>query len=134
MDFRRVVKIKKSLYVNIPRQIADALGMQAGERLKVAYVAGSGIFITQVQGADKIPINPKNVDGLQKAADFIYSDVARKLTLLESAAVANYHASMIKEISRLGIFELQKKVDGLEKQVVGRTKEKGKLTLVRRRK
>lgn len=126
--------MKSSLYVNIPRQIAEALGMQAGERLRVGYVTGSGIFITQVQGADKIPINTKSVDGLQKAADFIYSDVARKLKLLESTAIANYHAGMIKEISRLGIFDLQKEVDRLEKQLADPTKEKGKLTLVRRRK
>jgi hypothetical protein len=134
MDFRRVVKIKNSYYINIPRVVCEALEIRAGERLKVGYLPGSGMFITQERGADKIPVNPKSVEGIQRAADSIYSEVARKLKLLEDLSISNYHTAMIKEISRLGIFELQRKVDRLEKRAVESSRGKGKLTLIRERK
>jgi len=134
MDIRRVVKIKNSFYVNIPLEICDALEIRPGERLRVGYLAGSGIFITQEKGADKIPINPKSVEGIQKAADFIYSQLTRKLKLLEENSISNYHTAIMKEISRLGIFELQRKVDRLEKRSVEVNKVKGQLVLIRQHK
>jgi len=134
MDLRRVVKIKNSFYVNIPREICEALEIRPGDRLKVGYLAGSGIFITQEKGADKIPVNTKSVDAIQKAADFIYSQLARKLKLLEESSISNYHTAMIKEISRLGIFDLQRKVDQLEKRSLDVKKERGGLVLIRQQK
>jgi len=134
MDLRRVVKIKNSFYVNIPRDICEALEIRPGEQLKIGYLAGSGIFITQEKGADKIPVNTKSVDAIQKAADFIYSQLTRKLKLLEESSISNYHTAMIKEISRLGIFELQRKVDRLEKRSIEVNKIKGQLVLIRQHK
>ena len=134
MDFRKVIKIKGGYYINIPLEIAKALDIGAGERLRVSYVTGQGIFITQLTGSDKIPIVPRSPEALQKNIDFMYSLVEKKLKNLESQAISNYHDSMIKEISRLGIFELQKRVDGLEKRVVESNKEKGKLIQLRQHK
>jgi bifunctional DNA-binding transcriptional regulator/antitoxin component of YhaV-PrlF toxin-antitoxin module len=134
MDLRRVIKIKGSYYVNIPLEICDALEIKPGDRLKIGYLAGSGIFITQLKGADKIPISSKSVEEIQKAADFIYFQLARKLKLLEENSISNYHTAMIKEISRLGIFELQRKVDRLEKRSVEVNKVKGQLVLIRQHK
>lgn len=134
METRRAIKNKTGIYVNIPSEICKALDIRAGERLKVSYVTGQGIFITQLTGSDKIPIAPRSPEALQKNIDFMYSRVEKNLKNLESQAISNYHTSMIKEISRLGIFELQRKVDRLEKRVEESNKGKVKLSLVRQRK
>ena len=134
MDFRKVIQIRGTSYISIPVEICKALEIRAGERLKVSYVTGTGIFITQLQGADKIPIEPKSIDGLKKSTDFIYSQLEKKLKNLESTSISNYHTAMIKEISRLGIFELKMKVDRLEKRAIEVNKVKGKLVLIRQRK
>jgi len=134
VETRKAIKNKTGIYVNIPSNICKALDIRAGERLKVSYVTGTGIFITQLRGADKIPIEPRSPEGLQKNIDFMYSRVEKNLKNLESQAISNYHTSMIKEISRVGIFELQRKVDRLEKRVEESNKGKVKLSLVRQRK
>lgn len=131
MDTRKVIKIRGSHYIGIPLEIAEALEIRAGDRLKVSYVTGTGIFITQPKGADKPPTDPRSVEGLKKAANFIYSQLERKLKFLESKSISDYHTSMIKEISRLGIFELQRKVDRLEKRSVEVNKTKGQLVMIR---
>lgn len=134
MDFRKVIKIKGGYYINIPLEIAKALDIMAGERLKVSYVTGQGIFITQLTGSDKVPTVPRSPEVLQKNIDFMYSRVEKNLKNLESQTILNYHNSMIKEISRLGIFELQRKVDLLEKRAIEVNKVKGQLVLIRQHK
>lgn len=134
MDFRKVIQIRGTSYISIPKEICKALEIRAGERLKVSYVTGTGIFITQLRGADKIPIEPRSLEGLKKAADFILSQTEKKLKSLEAHSISNYYTSMIQQISRLGIFELQRKVDRLEKLSVESNIVKGKLVLVRQHK
>ena len=134
MDFRKVVSMSGTFYVSIPSEVCKALDIKAGEKLKVSYVTGQGIFITQAKGADKIPIDPRSLEGLKKAADFILSQTEKKLKELESKSITDYFTSMIEHISRLGIFELKKRVDRLDRLAVESNIEKGKLTLVREHK
>lgn len=134
MDFRKVIQIRGTSYISIPKEICKALEIRTGERLKVSYVTGTGIFITQLKGADKIPIEPGSIDGLKKAAELIYSRLESKLKVLEDRSISDYHTAMVKEISRLGIFELKQKVDRLEKQSIKVEKVKGQLVLMRQHK
>ena len=130
MDFRKVIKIKNSYYINIPHDVYEAMEVQAGERLKISHAEDSGTIIIQKHGAGEISLKPKNIEELKRAADFIYSRAAKKLKLLEERSISDYHTAMFKEISKLGIFELQRKVDGLEKRVGENKKGRGKLTLI----
>jgi hypothetical protein len=134
MDTRRVIRNKTGFYINIPLDICKALEIKKGEHLKVSYVTGVGIFITQLSGADKVPISPKSVEGLKKAADFIVSHTEARLKQIESNSITSYYTSMIEKLSRMGIFELQRKVDRLERLAVESNIEKGRLTLIREHK
>jgi len=134
MDTRRAIKNKGGLYVNIPLDIVRALEIKPGERLKVSYVSGMGIFITQLKGADKIPTLPRSVEGLQKAADFIVSQTENRLKQIEANSISSYYTSMIEKLSRLGIFEMEKRVRRLERLSVESNLEKGKLILIREHK
>jgi len=134
METRRAIKNKTGFYVNIPMDICKALEIKKGERLKVSYVTGVGIFITQLVGPDKAPIVPGSIEGLKKAADSICLQTETKLKNIASTSITNYFTSMIQQISRLGIFELQRKVDRLEKMWLPLGDLKSKLSLVRQRK
>jgi len=134
MDFRSVVSMGGTYYISIPRNICNALEIKRGERLKVSYVTGTGIFITQEKGADKIPVSPKSIEGLKKSADFVYSQIEKKLKELESKSISDYFTSMIRQLSRLGIFEVERRVNRLERLAVESNIQKGKLTLVREHK
>ena len=134
MDFRKVIKIKGTHYISIPLEVCKALEIRAGERLKVSYVTGIGIFITQARGADKIPVEPKSIEGLKKAADLICFQTETKLKNIASNSITNYFTSMIEKLSRLGIFEMQKRVDRLEKMWLPLGDVKERLRLVRPRK
>ena len=134
MEFRKVIQIKGTRYISIPIDVCKALDIRVGERLKVSYVTGVGIFISQSRGSDKIPVEPKSIEGLKKAADLICSQTETKLKNIASNSITNYFTSMIEKLSRLGIFEMQKRVDRLEKRNEENTWGKGKLTLLRQRK
>jgi len=134
METRKVIQFKGTSYISIPKDICEALGIKAGERLKVSYVTGMGIFITQMKGADKIPILPGSTEGMKKSAAAICSQTEMKLKTIAEESIKDYFTSMVQQISRLGIFELQKKVDRLERLSVESNIEKGKLTLVREHK
>ena len=131
MDTRRVIANKTGFYINIPIDICKALEINGGDRLKVSYVTGTGIFITQLSGADKIPTEPRSPEGLKKIADSIYSQTETKLKSLAHKSITDYFTLMIQQLSRMGIFELQRKVDRLEKLSIESNIVKGKLILVR---
>ena len=134
MDFRKVIQIRGTSYISIPREICKALEIKAGDRLKVSYVTGTGIFITQLSGADKIPTDPRSIENLKRAADFIVSRAEKKLKSFELDSISRYCTSIVEQISRLGIFELQKKVDRLEKRAIEVNKVKGQLVMIRQHK
>lgn len=127
MEFRKVVKIKGGYYVCIPLAIAEALELKKGERLRVSYVTGAGIFITQERGADRVPIEPRSIEGVKKSVDFLISETDVKLKKMVSDASSRFFTSMLEQLSRFGIFTLQQKVDFLEKLVGVSKKERGKL-------
>ena len=134
MDTRRAIKNKDGIYVNIPIDIVRALEIKPRERLKVSYVSGMGVFITQQRGADRVPTLPRSIEGLQKAADSICSQTETKLKEIASTSIKNYFTSMIEQFSRLGIFELQKRVERMEKREQDNIWGKGNLALIRERK
>lgn len=132
MDSRKVVRIGESYYINIPLEISKALGIMKGDRLKVSYLPGCGIFITLDQGADKIPVNLQSVDRLQRAADSIYEQLKGRLKDLDSNFISGLHLRIIDDLVRSGIFDLMARVEKVEKQVEETNKGKGRLTLVRK--
>ena len=134
MRTRKIVQIRGSHYVNIPKDVCEALDTEKGERVNVGYAPGVGIVITQAKGADRIPIKGRTMEDLQKEADFIYSAATKKLKKMTDIRVENFHALMMKEFAKLGIFELKGRVDGLEKEAEKRKMGRGKLSLVRQRK
>lgn len=134
MRTRKVVEIRGSQYINIPKDVCEALGTEKGERVNVGYAPGVGIVVTQLKGADKIPIRGRSVEDFQKEVDFICKKAARELKKKVEIRVENFHDLMMKEFVKLGIFDLKGRVAGLEKEAEKIKMGRGKLSLVRQRK
>lgn len=134
MRTRKIIEVRNSQYVNIPREIREALNTKKGERLNVGYAPGVGIVMTQLKGADKIPARSKVIEELQREADFVYSSVTKKLRKMKDGQIESFHSLMMKEFAKLGIFDLKSRVDGLEKEAEKIKMGRGKLSLVGQRK
>jgi len=134
MDSRKVIKIKESYYINIPSEAVQALGIVKGDRLKIINIPGSGLLVTQIQGAGKVSVDLQSIGSLQKVGDSIYSQLERRVKDLESNFLSNLHASIIKDLVKIGVFDLKREVEGVKKQVEESNKGRGRLTLVHKSK
>jgi len=134
MDSRKVIKIEDSYYINIPLEISQALGIVKGDRLRIVHVPGSGILITQAQGAGKVSVNLESIDRLQRAADFIYEQLKGRLKDLDSNFISNLHLRIIDDLVRSGIFDLKARVEKLETKAEVSDQTPGKLVLLHKKK
>lgn len=134
MDTRKVIKIEDSYYINIPSDVAQSLKIMKGDRLKIGYISGCGIFITLDQGADKIPVNPESVDRLQRAADAIRWQLERKAKDLGDKFISDLMNRLIPTIATSGIFDLKARVDKLETKAEVSDRGRGKLVLLHKKK
>ena len=130
MDSRKVIKIEDSYYINIPSGVAQALGIMKGDRLKISYLLGCGIFISLDQGADKFHFNLESVDRFQRATDAGCLQLERTAKVLGDNFISDLWSRLMPAIATSGIFDLKSKMEKLEKQVEESNKGKGRLTLV----
>jgi len=134
MDSRKVVKIGESYYINIPLEISQALGIVKGERLRINHIPGSGILITQTQGAGKVSVNLDTIERLTRAADSIYEDLKRRLKELDSNFVTGLHLRIIDDLVRSGIFDLRSRVEKLETKPDVSDRGRAKILLLHKKK
>jgi bifunctional DNA-binding transcriptional regulator/antitoxin component of YhaV-PrlF toxin-antitoxin module len=134
MDSRKVIKIEDSYYINIPSEISRALGIVKGDRLKIIHLPGSGLLITQAQGAGKVSVNLESIDRLQRAADFIYEQLKGRLKDLDSNFISGLHLRIIDDLVRSGIFDLKARVEKLETKSEVSDQGRGKLVLLHKKK
>ena len=134
MPSRKVIKIKDSYYINIPSDVAQALGIVKGDRLRVIHIPGSGILITQAQGAGKVSVNLESIDKIQKAADFIYEQLKGRLKNLDSNFISGLHFRIIDDLVRSGIFDLKARVEKLETKSQVSDRRPGKVLLLHKKK
>jgi bifunctional DNA-binding transcriptional regulator/antitoxin component of YhaV-PrlF toxin-antitoxin module len=134
MRTRKIVEVRGSQYINIPKDVREALNTKRGERMSVEYVPSVGMVITQLKGADRIPIKGRTMDDLKKEADFICAAAERKLMKMKLDQIDNFHGLMMKEFVKLGIFDLKSRVNELEKEATKIKMGRGKLSLVGQRK
>lgn len=134
MDSRKVIKIKDSYYINIPLDVAQALGMVKGDKLRITPLIGLGLLITQSQGVGKVSVNLESIDRLQRAADFIYEQLKGRLKDLDSNFISGLHLRIIDDLVRSGIFELKARVEKLEKKSEVSDQRGGKVLLLNKKK
>lgn len=134
MRTRKIIEVRESQYINIPKDVREALNTKRGERMSVEYMPSVGLVITQLKGADRIPIKGRTMADLQKEADFICFSAEKKLKKMVLDQIDNFHGLMMKDIVKLGIFELKVRVDELEKEAKKIKTGRAKLRLVHQRK
>ena len=134
MRSRKVVKMKKSLYINIPSEIAEALEIRHGDRWRVDDIPGTGLLITPDRGSKKIDVKLESIERIKRAADIIYSQQEKRLRSLESSIISNIIGRLIPAIATSGIFNIRRDVDEIKKMFGKVNREKTKLILLRDRK
>jgi len=114
MEKRKVIKNRESYYINIPSDLAKALGILKGDRLGIIPLPGSGFLTLKIEGAAEVSVNVQSYDRLQKAADSIYSDLQRRLKDLDQNFISNLHLRIVSDLVRSGLFDLKARVEKLE--------------------
>ena len=134
MRTRKIVQIRGSQYINIPKEVCEALGIEKGERVNVSYAPGVGIVVAQAKGADRVPISGRSVEDFRKEVDYICKQAEKELKKKVAVRVENFHALMMREFVKLGVFDLKSRVAELEKGAEKIKSGRAKLSLVRQRK
>jgi len=114
METRKVIKVGKCHYINIPSDISKSLQIVKGDRLKIIHLPGTGILITQTQGAAKVSVNLESYNKLQRAGDFIYEQLKSKAKDLGDKFITDFFARLIPSLVTSGIFDLKARVEKLE--------------------
>jgi len=114
METRKVIKVGKCHYINIPSDISKSLQIVKGDRLKITHLPGLGILLTQAEGAGRAWVKLESMERLQRAADFIYEQLKGRLKDLDSNFITGLHFRIINDLVRSGIFELKARVEKLE--------------------
>ena len=134
MDSRKVIEIKGSYYINIPSDVAQALEIVKGAKLRITHVIGLGLLITQAQGAGSVSVNLESVERIQRAADFIYEQLKGRLKDLDSNFISGLQLRLVGDLVRSGIFDLKARVEKLETKSEVSDQGRGKLVLLPKKK
>jgi bifunctional DNA-binding transcriptional regulator/antitoxin component of YhaV-PrlF toxin-antitoxin module len=134
MDSRKVIKIEDSYYINIPSEISRALGIVKGDRLKIIHLPGSGLLITQAQGAGKVSVNLESIDRFQRAADSIYQQLERRVKDLSLNFISNLQARIVSDLAVSGLLDVKSRVEKLETKSEVSDQGRGKLVLLPKKK
>lgn len=133
MRSRKVVKMKKSLYINIPSDTAEALEIRKGDRWRVENIPGTGLLITPERGSKKVELNIDSIERIQRAADMIYSQQEKRLRSLESNIIANIVGRLIPVIAGSGIFDIKAGLKKTQAELRAHLNRSAKIHLLKKR-
>jgi len=89
MESRKVIKIKNSLFTCIPFSMAEALGIEKGDRCQMMLLPGYGILLRKEEMEGRFPAPLEAIADLQKTSNNILHDTKRKLKGMENQTVSN---------------------------------------------
>ncbi|GAI59787.1 unnamed protein product [marine sediment metagenome] len=98
METRKVIKIKNSLYINIPAEIAERWGIEKGDSWIVGHLPDYGILISRSGAIDRAPSALDIEDRLYRCADNIFSELRRKARAIEASLFFNIMSGLIGEV------------------------------------
>ena len=133
MRSRKVIKMKKSLYINIPSDTAEALGIRKGDRWRVEDVPGTGLLITPERGGKKVEVNLESIDRIKRAADMIYCQQEKRLRSLESNIISNIVGRLIPVIAGSGIFDIKVGLKKTQADLMAHLNRSAKIHLLKKR-
>ncbi|GAJ09532.1 unnamed protein product [marine sediment metagenome] len=110
METRKVIKIKNSLYINIPAEIAKRWGIEKGDSWIVGHLPDYGILISRSGAIDRAPSALDIEDRLYRCADNIFSELRRKGKALEGSFTFNIMNRLIGEVVRSRVFGTKEEI------------------------
>lgn len=128
MEARKLIKIKSSLFINIPMEIVEGLNLQRGDVLWVAHVPGYGIGITKDKNSGKVSVRVAGGDRIKIVADDAYAELKRRAKILERSFINNIMTRFIGEAMNSGLFDVESRVRELVEKAEALGVEKRKLS------
>jgi len=87
MESRSVVKMRNSFYVCLPSSMAEALGIEKGDRCQFLLLPGYGILLRKGGTDGRFPAPLEAIANLQEAADEIVHEAVRRMKGMENQVV-----------------------------------------------
>lgn len=87
MESRKVIKNRNSLFTCIPSSMAEALGIEKGDRCQLMLLPGYGILLRKEGMEGRFPAPLEAIADLQKAADNILHETKRKMKSMENQII-----------------------------------------------
>jgi len=107
VEGRKVIKLKKSLFVCIPAGVCELAEIEKGDTLLVTYVPAMGIVFYKPEWRSPVPASVEVPARLKQIADNIYEELRRKARGLEAQFVANMMSKWTSRVMGETLLTLQ---------------------------
>lgn len=106
MEFRKVIKIRNSLYLCLPATMCEMLALEKGDTFKVEYLEGYGLLVTKVYGDEEVPIGIERLTSMKHIADNIVAEVRRRIRSLYAQFSFNFMSRMLSDLIKGGVLKI----------------------------
>ena len=106
MEFRKVIKIRNSLYLCLPANMCEMLGLEKGDTFREEYLVGYGILITKVYGDEEVPIGIERLTSMKHIADNIVAEVRRRARSIMAQFSFNFMARLMSDMVKGGVLKV----------------------------
>jgi len=112
MEARKVIKIRNSLYINIPTAVVEKLRVKGGDVLWVGYYPGHGAIVSKGRNLGRIASSVAGTNDIKICADEAFADLRRKAKSLERTTTFNILETLMGEGVKRVLVDLQEKRSG----------------------
>lgn len=116
MEARKVIKIKNSLFINIPVSMAEELKLRKGDVLWVGKLSKDAIIVTKSKNAGKIEAGVAGIDRIKTVCEHEWRELLRKSKALQNSFCNNALLRLQGELMTSGLLDLK----GMVKDAVER--------------
>jgi len=119
METRKLLNIRKSLFINIPVALVGELGFRKGDVLFVGKLSKDSLIVTKVKTMGKLESSVAGIEHIKIACEEQWRELLRKSKALENSFVNNIVTRLYGELMNAGILDLKTMVkDAVERLAV----------------
>jgi bifunctional DNA-binding transcriptional regulator/antitoxin component of YhaV-PrlF toxin-antitoxin module len=106
MHLRKVVKVGNGLFVGIPAEVCENLGLERGDTLRMIYLEGYGFLMVKDYGEEEVPIPIQRLASMKLIADNIVADLRRRARSIMAQFSFNFMSRIMSDLIRGGILKV----------------------------
>jgi hypothetical protein len=106
MHLRKIVKVGNGLFVGIPAEVCDNLGLEKGDTLRMIYLEGYGFLMVKDYGNEEVPIPIQRLASMRLIADNVVADLRRRAKSMMAQFSFNFMSRIMSDLIRGGILKI----------------------------